>query len=110
LNKKKNQVLIDAELYLSTPTSFDDLPLKAEQVESSKTATLIDAPSALSIEDAYLVNNKAKQTPVTGVDYASEKTTTFLSTESNSKTFNSFRAATEDSSIAGPSVKASFNC
>ena len=110
LNKKTNQVILDAELYLSTPTVFDDLPLKAENVESSKTATLIDAPSALNLDDTYLVNNKAKQAPLTGVEYASEKATAFLSTESNSKTFNAFRAATEDASIAGPSIKASFNC
>ena len=110
LAKKTNQVLLDAELYLSTPTSFDDLPLKAEQVESSKTATLIDAPSSLNLEDSYLIHNKAKQAPLTGVDYSEEKVTTFLTTETNAKTFNAFKAGTEDATIAGPSVKAAFNC
>jgi hypothetical protein len=89
---------------------FDDLPLKAEQLESAKAATLIDAPSSLALEDSYLIGSKAKQSPLTGAGYSTEKPTSFVATESNAKTFNAFRAATEDSTISNPKVKATFNC
>ena len=38
--------------------------------------------------------------------YSTEQLTSFVATESNAKTFNTFRAVTEDSTISNPKVKA----